>query len=71
VEYSADIRLIQEKIGLNTAGTYIITMLRCLNNFESTKHVKNRSISVKTSKTQIAVVTVMTKFKIILMGRQS
>jgi len=28
---------------------YIITMRRCLDNFESTKHVNNFSISVKTS----------------------
>jgi len=42
-----NIWLIQEKIGLNTAGSYIITMLRCLDNFEST--VNNFSISVKTS----------------------
>jgi len=63
--------MIQEKIALNTAGTYIITMLHCLDNFESTKHVDNFSISVKTSKTQIAVVTVVTKVKIILIGSLS
>jgi len=66
-----NIRLIQEQIGLNTAGTFIITMLRCLDNFESTEHVNNFSISVKTSKTQIAVVTVVTKVTIILIGSQS
>jgi len=72
VEYSADIHLIQDKIGLNTAGTYIITMLRCLDNFESNKHVNNFCISVKTSKTQIAVGTVVTKVKIIFdCGSQS
>jgi len=46
-------------------------MLRCLDNIESTKHVNNFSISVKTSKTQIAVVTVVTKVKIILIGSQT
>jgi len=48
-------------------------MLPCSDIFESTKHVNNFSISVKTLKTQIVVVAVLvvTKVKIILIVSQS